>query len=78
MAMQYDLFEDVVALPWHGRSPRSLTRAAIALFLRREPQKDERFFVDPDQIDMFRRRQKKAPRKYRGAPLLVAFEQEDS
>jgi len=37
--VQLDLFEDVVHLPWNGRSPRALTRCAKALFLRREPQK---------------------------------------
>ncbi len=70
MVCQYDLFEDVAVLPWYGRSPRSLTEARKALFLRREPQKDERFFVDADQVDMFRRRRKKAP-LHRGAPSLV-------
>jgi len=73
-ALQLDLFRDVDALPWQGRSPRVLTRASRALFLRRKPQKDERFFVDPAQTDMFRRRQKKAPRIYRGAPLLLERE----
>jgi len=56
--------------PWGGQSPRALTRAAKALFLRREPQKDDRFFVDPDQYDMFpaaiRRRF-----RYGGAPSLL-------
>jgi len=70
MAMQYDLFLEVAVLPWGGRSPRDLTKARISLFLRREPQKDERFFVDPDQIDMFRRRQKKSP-QYGGSPTLL-------
>ena len=69
MAIQMDLFVDVEALPWYGRSPRSLTRASLALFLRREPQKDERFFVDPDQLS-FGWPVKKAPWKYQGAPLL--------
>jgi len=68
-AVQLDLFEDVVRLPWYGRSPRSLTRRANALFLGQPRQKHERFFVDPNQVDMFKRA-KKAPREYRGAPLL--------
>ncbi len=68
--LQLDLFIDVAALPWEGRLPRGLTRGAIALFSRREPQKDERFVLDPDQVDMFRRRLKKAPGKSPGAPLL--------
>ncbi len=70
--VQLDLLEDVMVLPWYGISPRSLTRARSALFLRRKPQKHGRFFVDADQVDMFRRRQKKAPRPPgRGAPLLL-------
>jgi len=40
-------------LPWGGRSPRALTKGRLALFLRREPLKDERFFVDPDQLELF-------------------------
>jgi len=67
--VQLDLFEDVVTLPWYGKSPRSLTRVAEALFLRREPQKDDRFVVDPNQYDLWLPA-KKAPRKYRGAPSL--------
>jgi len=68
---QLDLWQvDLDGLPWQGQSPRGLTKAQKALFLRREPQKDERFFVDPDQVDMWLPA-KKAPRKYRGAPLLV-------
>ncbi len=76
IVLQLDLFDDVVHLPWHGRSPRSLTRCAIALFLRREPQKDDRFFVDPDQLDLWLPA-KKAPRRYRGAPLLVPLGRKD-
>ena len=66
---QLDLFEDVVRLPWYGRSPRSLTRCAIALFSRREPQKDDCGFLDPDQYDLWLPT-KKAPWVYQGAPLL--------
>ena len=69
IAKQLNLFEDWVPLPWDGRSPRSLTRGAKALFLRRKPQKADRFFVDPDQLEVFGRR-KKAPWGYQGAPLL--------
>ncbi len=69
-SVQLHLFEDVDALPWYGRSPRSLTRASIALFLRREPQKDDRFFVDPNQVDMFLVAKKRPP-QYGGAPSLL-------
>ena len=73
IAIQLDLFEDVVALPWYGRSPRSLTRALLALFLRREPEKRERFFAGPEQF-VFALTRNKAPRRYRGAPLLVPLD----
>jgi len=69
-AIQMNFFYDVFLVPWGGASPRSLTRGRKALFLRRKPQKDERFFVDPEQYDLFRRRQRKAPWKYQGAPSL--------
>ena len=69
---QLDLWQlEVDVLPWGGRSPRSLTKAQISLFLKRERQERERFFADPSQVDMFRRRRKKAPREYLGAPSLV-------
>jgi len=67
---QLDLWEaEVAALPWGGQSPRALTRAAKALFLRREPQKDARYVVDPDQSDLWLPAQKSLV--YDGAPLLV-------
>ncbi len=74
---QLDLWqEELDALPWGGRSPRAvawsgegLTRVRIALFLRREPQKDDCGFLDPDQVDMWLPA-KKAPWVYQGAPLL--------
>ena len=71
-SLQLDLFVDVVDLPWHGRSPRSLTRSAKALFFRREPQKNERFFVDPGQLE-FELPGYNAPWRYEGAPLLVGI-----
>ena len=77
ISVQGDLFVDVATLPWYGRSPRGLTRGAIALFSRREPQKPERFFVDPGQYDLFPAATIKAPWKYQGAPLLLELEEED-
>ena len=51
---QLDLWEDELrALPWRGVAPRVLTKGNKALFLRREPQKDDRFFVDQSQYDLF-------------------------
>ena len=69
MWIQGELFEDVAKLPWYGRTPRSLTRGHEALFLRREPQKDDRFFVDQDQYDSFLAAITGRYR-YGGAPLL--------
>ena len=70
---QLDLWQaELDALPWQGQSSRVLTRSRKALFLRREPQKDDCFFVDPDQFDLWLTA-KKAPRIYRGAPLLLPF-----
>ena len=68
--VQLDLFEDVTKLPWYGRSPRSLTRCAGRLFLKRKRERTPADF-DGDQIPMFAGLvRKKAPREYRGAPLL--------
>jgi len=71
MAMQLDLWQaELDALPWQGRAPRELTRGFIPLFLRREPQKDDRFFVDVNQVDLFHAAKKGAPGSP-GAPLLL-------
>ena len=71
ISSQLDLWQAALdALPWQGHSPRDLTRGRQLLFLRREPQKDDRDEVDPFQIDLFRAAIQKAPRGYRGAPLL--------
>jgi len=68
---QLDLFEaELAALPWRGVSPRVLTRGWNALFLQPEAQKNERFFVDPGQYDLWPSA-KRAPRVYRGAPSLL-------
>ena len=74
MAQLY-LFEGMVDLPWDGRSPRSLTRSAKALFFKRERQKNERFFVDVNQMDLFSRRQPGLP-QYGGAPSLLPVPKE--
>jgi len=75
IAIQLDLFEDVVILPWYGKSPRSLTRSRKALFLERERKRTIAAF-NVDQYDMFRRLPKKAPRVYLGAPLLLPLDEE--
>jgi len=73
MIHQLDLWESEVSrMPWRGHSPRemTLTRSPEVLFLRQEPQKDDRFFVDPNQVDMWLPAEK-APWVYQGAPLLL-------
>ena len=68
---QLDLWEaEVSRIPWYPEGPRALTRASKALFLRREPQKDDRFFVDPFQYDLFLAAIK-GRRRYGGAPSLL-------
>ncbi len=65
-----DLWEaEISRVPWRGQSPRALTRARKALFLSQAAQKDDCFFVDPDQVDLWIAT-KKAPWIYQGAPLL--------
>ena len=67
---QLDLWEaELVALPWKGQSPRALTRAANGLFLRQEPPKSMREFVDGDQLDLFDVANQRGP-LYEGAPSL--------
>ncbi len=63
-------FDDVRRrIPWGGTYSRVLTRGSRLVFLRREPQKDDRYFVDPNQVDMWLPAEK-APWVYQGAPLL--------
>ena len=57
-------------VPWNGVPPRALTKAAKALFLRREPLKDDDFFIDVHQLSLFEVVQQ-GPRDLPGAPLLV-------
>jgi len=41
------------ALPWGGKAPRVLTKGFRAVFSGQRGQEHERFFKDPNQIDMF-------------------------
>ncbi len=59
-----------LGLPWEGRSPRALTRGSKWAIFKQQGVKSMGDFVDPEQYDLWRRI-KKAPRGYRGAPLLV-------
>jgi len=64
-----------VQVPWGGQSPRELTRVGIGLFSKRERGEDDRFFVDPRQVDLFRAAMKGSP-EYRGAPSLLPLPEE--
>ena len=68
--LSLELLDARVRIPWNGASPRDLTRVGLGLFLRREPQKDDRFFVDPRQYDLFRAAIP-GRRRYGGAPTLL-------
>ncbi len=66
--LELELDDVRLNLPWDGRSPRGLTRAAMSLFSSQEAQKSVSAFVDPEQGDLFK---KAAPEQYSGAaPLL--------
>ena len=67
--VQLDLFEDVWALPWHGRSPRDLTRCAQAFIFKAQAAKGRPQPIDPAQLEIFPRANN-APWIYQGAPLL--------
>ena len=71
IAIQLDLFDDVVRSPWGGRSPRGLTRAARSLIFKAgAAKKHERFVLDPQQYDLFDEGFIR-PLYYRGAPTLL-------
>jgi len=67
-----DLFPEE---PWHGRSPRALTRVGKGLFLRQEPPPgDVLDELDPRQLDMWRHRrgtEKRVVERSSAAPLLL-------
>ena len=65
-----ELGDAKLRIPWGGRAPRELTKIRKTLFLRREPQKDDRFFVDPGQYDLFLAAIR-GRRQYGGAPSLL-------
>jgi len=69
VSLQLDLFEDVAKLPWHGRSPRTLTRGANGLFLRHTPLKTPEH-LDAAQMDLFRTVVRRPRSRYSGAPLM--------
>ncbi len=61
-----------VVIPWDGRSPRALTRAARALIFEAQAGKrHERHEIDRQQLDLF---EKRGP-SYAGAPSLLPLPQ---
>ena len=65
---------DLSREPWEGRSPRGLTRVALSTIFKAQAEKSTGDFVrDENQYDLWLP-VKKAPRKYRGAPLLLALD----
>ncbi len=68
--LSLDLHDKRATIPWEGRSPRGLTKAANALFLNREGQKKrERSREEPICPECGQSVKGGAP--YRGAPLLI-------
>ena len=67
--VQLDLFVDVCALPWQGRSPRDLTRCAQSFIFKAQAAKGRPPPRDPAQLEIFPRADN-APWIYQGAPLL--------
>ncbi len=67
--LELELDDARVRIPWGGQTPRSLTKVQKALFLSQAAKKCKRFFVDPEQTDLFRAA-KKGPPRYEGAPSL--------
>ena len=71
---QLDLWPDWVERirrsPWEGRQPRGLTKVALGLYLRREPQKSVRDLLWPAQLELFPEAIRTEPPLYEGAPPL--------
>ncbi len=62
--------EEILRLPWGGRSPRALTRVALSLILKTQGEKSMGDFVDPEQYDLWLPIKKRSP-SYAGASPLV-------
>jgi len=60
-----------VNVPWEGRSPRVLTRAAMSPIFKAQAAKARAVFTDPAQCEMWRHDQKGPLVVYQGAPLLL-------
>ena len=63
--------EEIVRVPWDGRSPRALTRVGLSLIFKAQAAKSTSdFSIDPDQYDLFGDA-KTGPPRYEGAPSLL-------
>ena len=72
ISTQLDLWQaERETMPWGGLSPRALTRAYNRFIFKPEAQKDDRFFVDPNQYDLFPAVMKKSPPTWGGSPSLL-------
>jgi len=71
--LELELDDVRLNLPWGGRSPRGLTRAATSVILKARAAESMSEFVDPAQSEIFVARSKRRP-QYEGAPLLRRLE----
>jgi len=72
MTAQLDLWQgELDAQPWGGQSLRALTRVANSFIFKAKPPKDERFFIDPEQLELFVIDTKVSPRIWGGTPSLL-------
>jgi len=71
--LQLDLFLDAARIPWGGRSPRALTKAAQLLFSKHGGEKSMSDFVDGDQIEIWPTDKNGPPSSFGGSPLLLPF-----
>ena len=70
--MQLDLWQtELDAQPWGGRSPRALTSVAKSFIFQARAPKDERFFVDPEQLVLIDEPQPMASPIWGGSPSLL-------
>ncbi len=61
---------EMARVPWGGRSPRGLTRAALGVILKPQGEKSTSEFVSCDQLE-FWTTDVECPFVYKGAPLLL-------
>ena len=77
MALGLEVVVGEASQPWEGRSPRALTRGYKRFTLKAQAKKSVSDFVrDPSQYDLWLPIER-APRVYRGAPLLLPLLEEE-